>query len=205
MFHQEQQAALASLPQATMIDTRPQPSNCFATKAIWYLGGNQVVKLLTSVEGDLDPLVLAKIAAVPAVVGDLALSVESLVSDDFTVGGFETDLLAQITSNTLEAKRASLQQQPDASSPPSVDAPPPQPVEHASSPDVSQKPSSVPDPLAASYEPVPNPLARITPPGSPTPTSEDRTNSKRKESPNAPLSMPNAKRSNVPAPFIQAR
>lgn len=59
-------------------------------------------------DGDLDHAVLANIADVPSVVGDLALSVESLVSDDFTVGGFETDLLAKIAANTLAAKRASV-------------------------------------------------------------------------------------------------
>ena len=75
---------------------------------MWYLGGNQIIKLLTSVDGDLDHAVLANIADVPSVVGDLALSVESLVSDDFTVGGFETDLLAKIAANTLAAKRASV-------------------------------------------------------------------------------------------------
>lgn len=77
------------------------------TRSVWYLGGNQIIKLLTSVDGDLDHAVLANIADVPSVVGDLALSVESLVSDDFTVGGFETDLLAKIAANTLAAKRAS--------------------------------------------------------------------------------------------------
>jgi hypothetical protein len=72
---------------------------------VWYLGGNHVVKLLTSVDGDLDHAVLSKLAHVPTVIGELALSVESLVSDDITVGGFENDLLAKIASNTLTAKR----------------------------------------------------------------------------------------------------
>ena len=63
------------------------------------------MKLLTSVDGDLDHAVLSKLAHVPTVIGELALSVESLVSDDITVGGFENDLLAKIASNTLTAKR----------------------------------------------------------------------------------------------------
>lgn len=83
----------------------PQTRSAPVARSIWYLGGNQTVKLLTSVEGDLDHHVLAKIAAVPSVVGDLALSVESLVSDDVTVGGFESDLLARIAANTLASKQ----------------------------------------------------------------------------------------------------
>jgi hypothetical protein len=77
-----------------------------SVRSVWYLGGNQLAKLLSSVDGDLDPILLATIAEVPSAIGDLALSVESLVSDDlFTVGGFETDLLARIASNTLAAKQ----------------------------------------------------------------------------------------------------
>ena len=69
-----------------------------------YLGGNHTIKLLFSVDGDLDPKILCKLSAVPTVVGELALSVESLVSHDLTVGGFENDVLAKIASNTLVAK-----------------------------------------------------------------------------------------------------
>ncbi len=173
------------------------------TRSIWYLGGNQIIKLLTSVDGDLDHAVLAKIVDVPSIIGDLALSVESLVSDDFTVGGFETELLAQIAANTLAAKRASV-------------APPVQPLQQTQlqtpaqpslhqeheheleqlqlhleqeqqhhdemsldSEDPQTLPTfeAVPNPLA-DYQPVPNPLARITPPASPLITmsmSIDRT------------------------------
>jgi hypothetical protein len=82
------------------------PSTSPPFRSVWYLGGNQLAQLLTSVDGDLDPVLLATIAEVPSVVGDLALSVEFLVSDDVsTVGGFETELLARIASNTLAAKQ----------------------------------------------------------------------------------------------------
>lgn len=98
--------------------TQPQPLRAVAVpvanvkvqsatkkQGVWYLGGNHLLKLLTSVDGDLDHSILSKLAAVPTVVGELALSVESLVSDDVTVGDFENDLLAKIASNTLTAKR----------------------------------------------------------------------------------------------------
>jgi hypothetical protein len=171
------------------------------TKAIWYLGGNHVVRLLTSVDGDLDPEVLSKLAEVPSVVGELALSVESLVSDDFTVGGFEDDLLEKIAANTLAAKRASMSQQVAPAPAEVADvAPAEEAVHHDHS-----KPSSVPNPLA-SYQPVPNPLARITPPGSPVPTLN--TSNKRKESPTSTTtSTPKAKatRCQLPVPMIKAR
>ncbi len=142
-------------------------------------------------DGDLDPLVLEKLASVPSVVGELALSVESLVSDDATVGGFENDLLAKIASNTLTGKRGSLADAAAAA----AAAAPPQLVSRSSSttsstsmaslassnqqqheplvPDEAQPVAllpivgNVPNPLLADYKPVPNPLARITPPTSP--------------------------------------
>lgn len=173
----------------------PQPHSSTATttmktssrrvskrNGVWYLGGNHVVKLLTSVDGDLDHSVLAKLAAVPTVVGELALSVESLVSDDITVGGFESDLLAKITSNTLTAKRGIMA----AAAASAAGA---TPTSQAGSTGVAQNMNSVqptvtnesnaappaqvgegqvPNPLLANYQPVPNPLAiRITPPASP--------------------------------------
>jgi hypothetical protein len=155
---------------------------------VWYLGGNHVVKLLTSVDGDLDHAVLSKLAHVPTVIGELALSVESLVSDDITVGGFENDLLAKIASNTLTAKRdlmahaaavaqAAAEGINNVASSLSVvnnnndankttvamNAPPAVPA-------IS---GQVPNPLLDNYQPVPNPLAaplivRITPPASPS-------------------------------------
>jgi hypothetical protein len=189
---------------AAPIAPRPSPSTSTAEpsplKAIWYLGGNHIIKLLTSVDGDFDHQVLSMLASVPAVVGELALSVEALVSDDFTVGGFEDDLLAKIASNTLAAKRASMPlpvPEPVAQ----VEAPP-QPIE-APMPECSQ-PSSVPNPLA-SYKPVPNPLARITPPGSPVAITAF-VSEKRKEIPTT-LALPAAKRARIelPVPGIQAR
>ena len=103
------------LPKATLVQdnhdqssssTPSSNSGAHTLRSVWYLGGNQLANLLSSVDGDLDPILLATIAEVPSAVGDLALSVESLVSDDlFTVGGFETELLAQIASNTLAAKQ----------------------------------------------------------------------------------------------------
>jgi hypothetical protein len=173
------------------------------TSTVWYLGGNHIIKLLTSVDGDLDPLVLAKLATVPSVVGELALSVESLVSDDATVGGFEIDLLAKIASNTLTGKRSGLAAEA-AAAVVAAAAPPPRFVSRSSSAnsntsaastdqqrhqqqhqqqqqqqrlieDESQQPEvadhafagHVPNPLLADYMPVPNPLARVTPPASP--------------------------------------
>lgn len=158
--------------------------------------------LLTSVSGDFDPLVLEALASVPAVIGELALSVESLVSDDITVGGFEHDILAKIAANTLAAKRAS--QAPAA---PQVAAP----AAPIANPLDSRFPTSyVPNPLAA-YEPVPNPLARVTPPASPMhmhmteEASTDTMTGKRKEPPTSSI-MPAPKmvRCDVPVPMIKA-
>jgi hypothetical protein len=157
---------------------------------VWYLGGNHVVKLLTSVDGDLDHAVLSKLAHVPTVIGELALSVESLVSDDITVGGFENDLLAKIASNTLTAKRdlmahvaAVAQAAADgidniaSSSSSSVvnnnNDTNKTTVAMNASPAVPAISGQVPNPLLTNYQPVPNPLAaplivRITPPASPS-------------------------------------
>ena len=156
---------------------------------VWYLGGNHVVKLLTSVDGDLDHAVLSKLAHVPTVIGELALSVESLVSDDITVGGFENDLLAKIASNTLTAKR-DLMAQVAAVAQAAADGidtvAPSSSVVNDSNNDTSTATvainappavlaisGQVPNPLLANYQPVPNPLAaplivRITPPASPS-------------------------------------
>jgi len=99
-----------SLDESTNDDSPEMSSSTI--RSVWYLGGNQLARLVASVEGDLDPSILATIAEVPSVVGDLALSVESLVSDDVsTVGGFESDLLAKIASNTLASKQQYQQQQ----------------------------------------------------------------------------------------------
>eukprot|EP00539_Tryblionella_compressa_P013684 CAMPEP_0178822204 /NCGR_PEP_ID=MMETSP0746-20121128/4471_1 /TAXON_ID=913974 /ORGANISM="Nitzschia punctata, Strain CCMP561" /LENGTH=224 /DNA_ID=CAMNT_0020483701 /DNA_START=153 /DNA_END=827 /DNA_ORIENTATION=+ len=161
--------------------TMAAPSAASSIKTVWYLGGNHIVKLLTSVDGDLDPNVLSKLEAVPSVVGELALSVESLVSDDITVGGFESDLLAKIASNTLSAKRGSLSSRTSetqlASTAVSATTqpanPPPQPElpSETGTPATPSAGGSVPNPLQEVYEPVPNPLVRITPPGSPNPAS----------------------------------
>jgi len=158
---------------------------------VWYLGGNHVVKLLTSVDGDLDHSVLSKLAAVPTVVGELALSVESLVSDDITVGGFENDLLAKIASNTLTAKRgimaakaaaANATKQPTCTTPPPTITIAQTSAATATSTNENMNTSSssgseqVPNPLLANYQPVPNPLAiRITPPASPHTTTSTVT------------------------------
>jgi hypothetical protein len=154
----------------------PTSPSSTTMKAVWFLGGNHVVKLLTSVEGDFDDEMLAKVAAVSQDVGELALSVESLVSDDFTVGGFEEEILAKIAQNTITAKRASFSTQPIAP-PASVTQTSSPHIHGSSSPTVPVYPvalpvdqSAVPNPLA-SYEPIPNPLARITPPASPVHTS----------------------------------
>jgi len=167
---------------------------------VWYLGGNHVVKLLTSVDGDLDHAVLSKLAAVPTVIGELALSVESLVSDDITVGGFENDLLAQITSNTLTAKRGSMAAAAaSAAAATAFSVVTPQPMftgaiqnnnnvqptpqvatamanETNTAPPAQLGEGQVPNPLLANYQPVPNPLAiRITPPASPHTTEQQAT------------------------------
>ena len=187
-------AGVAAQPKnsvsTTTMKTVPRPGRVSKRNGVWYLGGNHVVKLLTSVDGDLDHSVLAKLAAVPTVIGELALSVESLVSDDVTVGGFESDLLAKITSNTLTAKRGimaaqaasvtpsarNLQQVPSggAKSQSNVQRAPPVPTAVSSGSNTAPVPPApvgdgqVPNPLLANYQPVPNPLAiRITPPASP--------------------------------------
>jgi len=187
-------------PPAAPIAPRPctaKASGSSALRAVWYLGGNHVVKLLTSVDGDLDHKVLSKVAAVPSVVGELALSVEALVSDDFTVGDFEDDMLAKIAANTLEAKRASsTKESVPAPAPVVTKVATPVPVTVEAPRVTISENSTVPNPLA-SYKPVPNPLARITPPGSPVPKRKDVITTS---------SMPAAKRARitVPAP-IKAR
>jgi len=168
---------------------------------VWYLGGNHVVKLLTSVDGDLDHDVLSKLAAVPTVIGELALSVESLVSDDITVGGFENDILAKIASNTLTAKRGLMvavaangfnnknnTAAPVSSSLPVLTNTTTQAVVNTAntsnaaaltkkSVPVPAIAGQVPNPLLANYQPVPNPLAiRITPPASPSLVDDIITN-----------------------------
>jgi hypothetical protein len=171
-------------------------------KAAWYLGGNHSVALLTSVSGDFDPLVLEGLASVPSVIGELALSVESLVSDDITVGGFEDDILAKIAANTLAAKRASLSvvQAPAAPQVAAYAAPTVKPLDFLS------PTSSVPNPLAA-YKPVPNPLARVTPPASPTHTTETATDTmtgKRKEATSSIMPAAKMVRCEVPVAMIKA-
>jgi hypothetical protein len=137
----------------------------------WYLGGNHSVKLLFSVDGDFDPKVLNNLTEVPSVVGELALSVESLVSHDLTVGGFENDLLAKITSNTLAAKRSfdDIQASKPSNSEPTIV------VKHQRSPSMDS--FSVPNPLiGSSYKPVPNPLSTlVTPPDSPASISSEKS------------------------------
>lgn len=180
--------ALPSFPMTTM-KTTSRHGRVSKRNGVWYLGGNHVVKLLTSVDGDFDHSVLSKLEAVPTVVGELALSVESLVSDDVTVGGFEKDLLAKITSNTLTAKRGGM-----AVATPTVTPAPQQlpngvvqnksNVQHtavanennAAAPAQAGE-GQVPNPLLANYQPVPNPLAiRITPPASPHTTNATEKN-----------------------------
>jgi hypothetical protein len=152
------------------------------------------------VEGDLDHDMLSKLAAVPSVIGELALSVESLVSDDVTVGGFESDVLAKIAANTLNARKRPSADADAAAvtavspSIPSSNSTPVKTAEEVStSTTTTAEPGptmpkvvstgSVPNPLLDhSYDPVPNPLARITPPASPTPSAGESNNNKRKES-----------------------
>ncbi len=172
----------AATQQSTVaLKTASRPGRVSKRNGVWYLGGNHVVKLLTSVDGDFDHSILSKLAAVPTVVGELALSVESLVSDDITVGGFEKDLLAKITSNTLTAKRGIR----GAAAPAGTPALPTgmalnnnngHPTLQDATANENNAPlpaaqggeGQVPNPLLANYQPVPNPLAiRITPPASP--------------------------------------
>ncbi|CAJ1935394.1 unnamed protein product [Cylindrotheca closterium] len=151
--------------------------------ASWYLGGTHDVKLLTSVDGDLDPAVLNRLTTVPKDIGEIALSVECMVSLDDIFGDFESDLLAKIATNTLvskppscvasPAKRAKTtvtsKNAPQAQMPKATVGAPPQTIlKPQRSP--SMESFSVPNPLADStYTPVPNPLsaAPITPPDSP--------------------------------------
>ena len=178
-------AAVSSSSSSSMVTmkTASRPGRVSKRNGVWYLGGNHVVKLLTSVDGDLDHSVLAKLAAVPTVVGELALSVESLVSDDVTVGGFEKDLLAKITSNTLTAKRGIMTATATPAITPAVQnktngQPAAVATGNTSAPPAQAGEGQVPNPLLANYQPVPNPLAiRITPPASPhaNVTTEEKT------------------------------
>jgi hypothetical protein len=159
--------------------------------ASWYLGGNHNVRLLFSVDGDLDPEILNKLTAVPSAVGELALSVESLVSHDLTVGGFESDILAKIAFNTLSGRQSGDAGTP--SMPVTTEV-----IKYQRSP--SMESFSVPNPPTDStYKPVPNPLAApVTPPDSPvflslpSPISA-QISRKRKTSPLLPT-MPKAKK-----------
>lgn len=176
-------AAASSPSSMVTMKTASRPGRVSKRNGVWYLGGNHVVKLLTSVDGDLDHSVLAKLAAVPTVVGELALSVESLVSDDVTVGGFEKDLLAKITSNTLTAKRGIMTATgAPAITPALQNKTNGQPAAVANGNNAAAPAQAgegqVPNPLLANYQPVPNPLAiRITPPASPhvNATTEEKT------------------------------
>ena len=184
-------SSASSFPSVIDNTTTYNNNNHNTNIKVWYLGGNHVVKLLTSVDGDLDHAVLSKLAHVPTVIGELALSVESLVSDDITVGGFENDLLAKIASNTLTAKR-DLMAHVAAVAQAAADgidnnvAPSSSVVNNSNNdttstatvamnapPAVLAISGQVPNPLLANYQPVPNPLAaplivRITPPASPS-------------------------------------
>jgi len=181
-------SALSASSSIVKMKTVSRPGRVSKRNGVWYLGGNHVVKLLTSVDGDLDHDVLSKLEAVPTVVGELALSVESLVSDDFTVGGFEKDILAKITSNTLTAKRGVVAAANPAATPTPLPVPTtmdqtkmndPSPAavketNTASTPTPDGE-GQVPNPLLGNYQPVPNPLSiRITPPASPHANSADQ-------------------------------
>jgi len=183
------------------------------TRNVWYLGGNHLVKLLTSVEGDLDPSLLSNLGEVPAVVGELALSVESLVSDDFTIGGFESDLLAKIASNTMSAKKGKAPNQANrvtaAPVAPEVSvetlastravsaAPKTVPKKAVTKPIPTSRKAAVPNPLSNNYKPVPNPLAFITPASS---------SSAKGQQPGAKLqSGANQVQADASMPMIQAR
>lgn len=206
--HSRKATSGAVAPSSTIVKmkTVSRPGRVSKRNGVWYLGGNHVVKLLTSVDGDLDHAVLAKLEAVPTVVGELALSVESLVSDDSTVGGFEKDILAKITSNTLTAKRGVEAAANPAATPTPLTAPitvdqgtknDPSTTKVA---DTAPSPApagegQVPNPLLGNYQPVPNPLAiRITPPASPHANSAEQK----------PAAIPVSKMRTDP-PMIQAR
>ena len=181
--------SIGPLPTATNQNLPRKPTD--GVSSTWYLGGNHATKLLLSVDGDLDPKALCKLTAVPTNVGELALSVESLVTDDDAVGGFENDLLAKITSNTLAAKQASKLEASQANEAVNMSA--------KLSPQLTL---NVPTPLvgSSSYKPVPNPLAAsITPPDSPVSSARSK---KRKTTPTATTLLPKAKkiaRCKVPA------
>jgi len=181
--------SIGPLPTVTNRNLPRKPTD--GVSSTWYLGGNHATKLLLSVDGDLDPKALCKLTAVPTNVGELALSVESLVTDDDAVGGFENDLLAKITSNTLAAKQASKLEASQANE-----------AENMSAKLSPQLTLNVPTPLvgSSSYKPVPNPLAAsITPPDSPVSSARSK---KRKTTPTATTLLPKAKkiaRCKVPA------
>lgn len=216
-------SSASSFPSVIDNTTTYNNNNHNTNIKVWYLGGNHVVKLLTSVDGDLDHAVLSKLAHVPTVIGELALSVESLVSDDITVGGFENDLLAKIASNTLTAKR-DLMAQVAAVAQAAADgidnnvAPSSSVVNNSNNdttstatvamnapPAVLAISGQVPNPLLANYQPVPNPLAaplivRITPPASPSlvvvvggDINANINNNKRKQDSSSSISPKSAK------------
>eukprot|EP00980_Cylindrotheca_fusiformis_P014802 scaffold4026_cov117-Cylindrotheca_fusiformis.AAC.37 len=159
MFQQKDLLSFEEVPTAVIDDVSKNPT---VIESTWYLGGNHNVNLLFSVDGDLDPQILKNLTAVPSVVGELALSVESLVSHDLTVGGFENDILAKITLNTLASRQSTGAETPSNA----VTTDPNKPQRSP-----SMESFSVPNPLADSnYKPVPNPLsAPVTPPDSPIP------------------------------------
>ena len=214
-------SSASSFPSVIDNTTTYNNNNHNTNIKVWYLGGNHVVKLLTSVDGDLDHAVLSKLAHVPTVIGELALSVESLVSDDITVGGFENDLLAKIASNTLTAKRdlmAHVAAVAQAAADGIDNVAPSSSVVNSSNNDTSTATvamnappavlaisGQVPNPLLANYQPVPNPLAaplivRITPPASPSlvvvvggDINANINNNKRKQDSSSSISPKSAK------------
>jgi len=215
-------SSASSIPSVIDNTTTYNNNNHNTNIKVWYLGGNHVVKLLTSVDGDLDHAVLSKLAHVPTVIGELALSVESLVSDDITVGGFENDLLAKIASNTLTAKRdlmAHVAAVAQAAADGIDNVAPSSSVVNNSNNDTTSTATvamnappavlaisgQVPNPLLANYQPVPNPLAaplivRITPPASPSlvvvvggDINANINNNKRKQDSSSSISPKSAK------------
>ena len=219
--HTTTTSSASSFPSVIDNTTTYNNNNHNTNIKVWYLGGNHVVKLLTSVDGDLDHAVLSKLAHVPTVIGELALSVESLVSDDITVGGFENDLLAKIASNTLTAKRdlmAHVAAVAQAAADGVDNVAPSSSVVNNSNNDTSTATvamnappavlaisGQVPNPLLANYQPVPNPLAaplivRITPPASPSlvvvvggDINANINNNKRKQDSSSSISPKSAK------------
>lgn len=188
--------SIGPLPTVTSRNLPRKPTD--GVSSTWYLGGNHATKLLLSVDGDLDPKALCKLTAVPTNVGELALSVESLVTDDDAVGGFENDLLAKITSNTLAAKQASKLEASQANEAENTSAE----LSNTSAELSPRLTLNVPTPLvgSSSYKPVPNPLAAsITPPDSPVSSARSK---KRKNTPTTSTLLPKAKkiaRCKVPA------